>query len=115
MVDSLSLLSGVSAYQDLNSITVLYRSGLVDLEVNLEFKGGNIIAESFFPLDETVMKQLLEICGSSGFSCRLGIEGEKYVVRREIALGSISSEKVYQSVLEIISDVKKINNILLGK
>jgi len=114
LIDSLSSMPGMSASQELNIINLLlHQREAQDLRITLEIKRGCLVTESLFPFDESMMKPLLEITGSAGFSCRFGIERKKYVLRRNFEITNMSPDDVYQNILEIVSDAKLINDVLL--
>ena len=60
------------------------------------------------------MERLLEVSGSPDFSCKFGKENKRYVVRRNCEIKKRTAEDIHQSILEVISDVKQVNNVLMG-
>lgn len=71
------------------------------------------MAESFFPPNASIMERLLEVSGSPNFSCKFGKERNRYVVRRNCEIKNRPADDIHRSILEVISDVKQVNDVLL--
>ena len=114
LIDSLSSMPETSASQQSNKIIVLlHQEELHDLKINLEIKGEYLVAETFFPPNPSMMGRLLEISGNSNFSCKFGKEKNRYVIRRNCEIKKRTADDLHQNILEVISDVKLVNDVLL--
>ena len=116
LIDFLSSMPEISVSQQPDKIIVfLHQEEVHDIKIHLEIKGGYLVAEAFFPPNASMMERLLEVSGSPDFSCKFGKERNRYVVRRNCEIKRVTPDDLHLSILEVISDVSQVNDVLMGE
>lgn len=116
LVDSLSSMPDVlTGHKSGKVIVFLHQNEFHDIKIYLEIKGDYLVAESFFRPNPTMLEPLIEVSGSPDFSCKFGKENMRYVVRRNCEIKNRTADDIYQNILEVMSDVRRVNDLLTGE